>query len=263
MNCDQVTSHLTELARHEPMEAGLQADCQTHLATCEECRESLAEVELLQRTLRLVARTESRQEASPAVEYRLLAALRQQSEAPAERGSRIWWSSPLLWRSAAITLLAAGLALTFWGWMRRHRETQSTPDTAVSSPAPTLPPLLTPPAVPPVAAVELPRHDRSKESRRPRAPRASLVRARSGVNAGIAPSAADSETEEALTDYLLLSPGQRYYPIERGQLIRVMVPRSTLGSFGFPVNPERAMMPVKADLVVGEDGMARAIRFIK
>jgi hypothetical protein len=69
--------------------------------------------------------------------------------------------------------------------------------------------------------------------------------------------------EEALTDYLLLSPGHRLYPLERGQLIRVTVPRSTLGSFGFPVNPERAMMPVKADLVVGEDGLTRAIRFIK
>jgi hypothetical protein len=51
--------------------------------------------------------------------------------------------------------------------------------------------------------------------------------------------------------------------MERGQLIRVSVPRSMLGSFGFTVNPERAMVPVKADLLVGEDGMARAIRFIK
>ncbi|MFM8392776.1 MAG: hypothetical protein ACKOB4_02485, partial [Acidobacteriota bacterium] len=70
MNCDQVTSHLTELARQEPMESGRQADCQTHLAMCEECRVRLAEFELLQRTLRLVARAESYQEASPAVEHR-------------------------------------------------------------------------------------------------------------------------------------------------------------------------------------------------
>ena len=47
------------------------------------------------------------------------------------------------------------------------------------------------------------------------------------------------------------------------QVIRVQLPRSTLTSFGFPVNAERWNEPVKADVVMGHDGIARAIRFVR
>jgi hypothetical protein len=274
MNCDQVVSHLTELARREPMESGLQADCQRHLVACEECRERFAEVEFLQRTLWLAARAERRQEASPAVEQRLLAALRQEREATfarqSVRQSVRWWSSRLLWRSAAVLLLAAGLALTFWAltfreWPTRQAETRSTPDLVAVSPPPVGAEAAHNTPGPALARViaEPPRPQRLRPVRASRTAALAPVRPSSATTDASAPAGAALETEEALTDYLLLNPGQRFYPLERGQLIRVMVPRSTLGSFGFPVNPERAMTPVKADLVVGEDGMARAIRFIK
>ena len=256
------------------MESGLQADCQRHLVACEECRERFAEVEFLQRTLWLAARAERRQEASPAVEQRLLAALRQEREATVARQSVRqsvrWSSSRLLWRSAAVLLLAAGLALTFWAlnsreWPMRQAETRSTPDLVAVSPPPVAAEAAHNTPGPAVARViaEPPRPERLRPVRASRAAALAPVRPSSATTDAAAPAGAALETEEALTDYLLLNPGQRFYPLERGQLIRVMVPRSTLGSFGFPVNPERAMTPVKADLVVGEDGMARAIRFIK
>jgi len=261
MNCDQAISHLTELARREPMESARQADCQAHLIACEECRERLAEIELLERTLRLVARAEKQQEASPEVERRLLAALRQERETVTaektlsrhtERGAL-----RLLWRSAAALVLAAGLALVAWHLTERQTETTSTPNVAVASPTPPAPPATT------TTVTVIPRSARSPLARPLRVTAPASPRQSSAAKDITTPAEADVETEEALTDYLFLNPGQRYYPLERGQLIRVTVPRSTLGSFGFPVNPERAMMPVKADLVVGEDGMARAIRFIK
>ena len=46
-------------------------------------------------------------------------------------------------------------------------------------------------------------------------------------------------------------------------MIRVQIPRSSLIAFGLPVNVERADAPVKADLLVGEEGLARAIRFVR
>jgi hypothetical protein len=51
--------------------------------------------------------------------------------------------------------------------------------------------------------------------------------------------------------------------MERGEVIRVQMPGSALIAFGLPVNIERADVPVKADLLVGEDGLARAIRFVR
>jgi hypothetical protein len=51
-------------------------------------------------------------------------------------------------------------------------------------------------------------------------------------------------------------------PFERGQLLRVVVPASTMRSVGLPVSPQRWADRVQADVLVGEEGMARAIRFV-
>jgi hypothetical protein len=51
-------------------------------------------------------------------------------------------------------------------------------------------------------------------------------------------------------------------PFERGQLVRVVVPAVTMRDAGLPVPPERWNDRVQADVLVGEEGMARAIRFV-
>lgn len=47
------------------------------------------------------------------------------------------------------------------------------------------------------------------------------------------------------------------------QLIRVELPRRTMMSFGLPVDPRQLDRPVKADLIIGPDGLTRAIRFVQ
>lgn len=51
-------------------------------------------------------------------------------------------------------------------------------------------------------------------------------------------------------------------PFERGELLRVMVPASTMRKVGLPVNEDRLTDPVYADVLVGQEGLARAIRFV-
>jgi hypothetical protein len=51
-------------------------------------------------------------------------------------------------------------------------------------------------------------------------------------------------------------------PFERGELVRVIVPASTMRTVGLPIAPERWNDRVQADVLVGEEGMARAIRFV-
>jgi len=71
----------------------------------------------------------------------------------------------------------------------------------------------------------------------------------------------DLETEKA-TEFIPLM----YWPDASGhesaRVVRIKVPRATLVSFGLPMNAERAGELVKADVVLGDDGLARAIRFI-
>ena len=51
-------------------------------------------------------------------------------------------------------------------------------------------------------------------------------------------------------------------PFERGELLRVTVPASTMRKVGLPVNEDRLGERVYADVLVGQEGLARAIRFV-
>jgi hypothetical protein len=73
----------------------------------------------------------------------------------------------------------------------------------------------------------------------------------------------DEAAEEIATDFIPLMQGGRFTQGEEGHLVRVELPRSALASFGLPVNAERAGGRVKADVLLGEDGLARAIRFVR
>jgi len=67
-----------------------------------------------------------------------------------------------------------------------------------------------------------------------------------------------------MTDFISLVAEQTPAPpLESGQLVRVQVPRAALASLGLPLNAERGNEPVKADVLVGYDGLARAIRFVR
>ena len=65
--------------------------------------------------------------------------------------------------------------------------------------------------------------------------------------------------------------GQAHHAVEifRGliggeaQIVRVQLPRSAMTQFGLPVNMDRADQPVKADVIMGIDGIAQAIRFVQ
>jgi hypothetical protein len=69
--------------------------------------------------------------------------------------------------------------------------------------------------------------------------------------------------EEIVTEFFPLMQDARLAAEEGGQVVRVEVPRSALERFGLPMNVEQAGGRVKADVLLGHDGMARAIRFVR
>jgi hypothetical protein len=72
----------------------------------------------------------------------------------------------------------------------------------------------------------------------------------------------DSQQQEVATEFISLMQGAHYAQAEGGHLVRVELPRSALASFGLPVNAESGGR-VKADVWLGDDGLARAIRFVR
>jgi hypothetical protein len=70
------------------------------------------------------------------------------------------------------------------------------------------------------------------------------------------------EILEVATGFFPLMPGFDAEAAQSEPTVRVEMPRSVLASFGLPVDVNRVYEPVKADLVIGNDGMTRAIRFV-
>lgn len=72
---------------------------------------------------------------------------------------------------------------------------------------------------------------------------------------------AESANEVATRFYPLVEEGEMA-PLESGWIVRVEAPASTLISLGLPIAAENINRTVQADLLLGQDGLARAIRFL-
>ena len=66
---------------------------------------------------------------------------------------------------------------------------------------------------------------------------------------------------EVVTDFFaLMDPAP---PLGRGEILRVQVPAATMRAVGLPVSEDHLADRIQADVLVGEEGLPRAIRFVK
>jgi hypothetical protein len=68
-------------------------------------------------------------------------------------------------------------------------------------------------------------------------------------------------TRELVTEFFPLTYSN--VPTRGGYVVRMQVPRSALASFGAAAFTDDASQNVLADVVVGDDGLARAVRFVR
>jgi hypothetical protein len=71
-----------------------------------------------------------------------------------------------------------------------------------------------------------------------------------------------AETADSASEFIPLPNAARLAPNDDVNLVRVEVPRSAMIAVGFVVPPDRAAERVQADVVLGSDGLARAVRFL-
>ncbi len=74
---------------------------------------------------------------------------------------------------------------------------------------------------------------------------------------------ANHVNREIATDFMPLGYMNPATLQDGGQIVRVELPRSALVNFGLPVNMDRYNEKVKADVLLGVDGLAHAIRFVQ
>ena len=213
-----------------------------HVAECEGCGLHLEGQRALTAALGAVAREADAQTASPEVESRLMAAFAAEAWPTASGAPSSQRRRSVRLATAAALLLAAGM--TAWWGSRPQRATALAPQVAqVSHPATPAPATAAAP-VPVPAAVEPP-----VETRRTHRP----VRS--------APPAARPSGPVEAVGFVAIPSALGLPAFESGEIVRLGIPVTALPNYGVEI-PAGGQASVEADLLIGQDGQARAIRLV-
>lgn len=264
MNCQSFEEAINDLAREQVMDAEARQRAIAHAAACERCEARLADERAL--TAGLLKMADSGDEAPARVEASLREAFgtwvaphREPAVVAAVQKRRRWlgWAGA----AAAAILLVALLAST--ADRSRTVETRDLQEQASQEKQAQQSGTIRPVDPQPEPA---PRELAAAEPTRPRA-HGHRDGSRGGHRRARRPEAKPLETvdtgTEIATEFIPLVHGGDVAIPDGGQIMRVELPRSALVSFGLPMNMERVGERVRADVVVGNDGLARAIRFVR
>jgi len=250
MNCQKFESVVSELARGQMMAAELRREALAHSDACDDCAMRLRDEEMLTRGLHTLAAEMESLEAPAMIEANLMMAFRARNAvvpAPVVRRHYAYW----LVAVAAMLLIAISVVVFRWSNRpvedRRQANRQEEPQQKPQ------------PSVEPQLAKDSPVPDDEVLPQRQRPRRFHPAMQRRPANTQVA----NHVTNEIATDFIPLSYMSAASLQDGGQIVRVQLPRSALANFGLPVNMDRYSEKVKADVLFGVDGTARAIRFVQ
>jgi hypothetical protein len=259
MNCREFEDTINEMVHAKMIDAASRAAGLSHAEICERCAARLADERALTEGLKSLAASDEGKAAPASVEAALLEAFRAPAPNRIARHLSVQSGSWPRW-----TLTAAAAILIAFGFIV-YRAIPNEPQknnkvVKENPPAPQPSVNLEEKVVKENVEPEPRRGSLAPQSHHGNQLRHGRILIRDSINAY------DNDGEYT-TDFYPLSYSDDQKPMESGavirlQVIRVQMPRPALIAFGLPVNVERADVPVKADLLVGEDGLARAIRFI-
>jgi hypothetical protein len=272
MSCQDFNRVVEELADGRLMDAAVRDAGLAHAAVCVECAARLMEARGIGAGLRVAARAET-EEAPARVRATLLAAFAEQQRSALAEQRRVdvatanvvelsprraarWWGAAAVAAAAAVLLM---LGLTSWVRFSKDASPKSSQELSATSPVPTQTPIETKvkeekPGILVGGAIAQESPSKSGPGRVRKAVRSS--------NAGTGSAAAT----------VAQASGNEYYPLtyladatamESGTVVRVELSRSALISLGVPVEIDRSDETLKADVVLGDDGVARAIRLVR
>jgi len=225
MNCQEVDGRIVDLARGVEMDEAALA----HIKECGRCGARLAEEERLSAGLSAWAKTSIVEQAPAVVEEKVFEAFRRR--APVQTGRR--------WMVFAGAGAIAASVLLFRLFTAEN---------------PVRPAVVIAPAPQRVATVLA-----DPVEQAPVAPRKARIR-RAPRRTHPAP---DTEPAPLEAHFLPVAQGDGWTPLDGGRVVRVKLPRSALLVFGLPMNEERALEQVQADVMLSNDGLLRAIRFVQ
>ena len=253
MNCQKFEDIVNDIAREQIVDACARQKALSHREECEHCTARLDDERALSLQLRDLAASTEGFDAPARIEARLLAAFDELAliKLAPQVSARRYRARYLIGAIAAGLLIVFGLAAM--GWRQTapvNRETGTL--LLANSGAPTITSIIVS-GTPPVM--------HQTKGSVPPAQRKISNRGKGGSPASSLPASAGNT--EIATDFLPLTYGAATNLEEGGRMVRVELPHSALATLGLPVNMDRANERVKADVLLGVDGLAHAIRFVR
>lgn len=285
MNCERFKTVVRDLAAPsawsmdetpvghsvEVSEAADRAATLQHAAICHDCAASLEDERSLTMSLRTMAQDMSGVSAPTRLEEKLLAAFRERSRLtpvvvpfPSQSRQTRNWVAAI---AAALLIVFGVLAVRGFVFSRRPEPQVASDNSKPKEAAAVVPDVKpqTPVAVTTKGTQEsLPPTPKLPAPQRKRA--GNYLAASRPTNATKATPIANTQSVqdnvEVATDFFPIGYSSTPNLQEGGQLLRVELSRAAVARFGLPVNMDRAGERVKADVLVGADGLAQAIRFV-
>ena len=251
MNCQRFEDVVGDLARDQIMEADVRVAALNHSDDCVKCRKRLQDEEALTRGLNLLSQQMASTSAAGDIEMRLREAMRDSRVSQSVIAGKPGRAYRLA-IAAVILLIFGTLVAVTWQWQLRGRK-----EVAERPPVVPQPQKNEPSGDPQSIAV----NDDTPKPVQPRKPR---------KRSTAAPRQSRRESEvvtnhasEIATDFIPFGSINSANFQDGGYIVRVELPRSALVRFGLPVNMDRFNEKVKADVWLGVDGLAHAIRFVQ
>ena len=262
MNCQKFESIVSELARSQIMEVDDRGEAVAHSGECASCRLRLRNEEMLTRGLRALALETESAHAPNRIEQQLLVTFRERKVlqfASLAKSRRAYW----LTAAAAVLLIVASVAAVRWRVEKPARPT--TGQTAIDNRKNVPEKLIVDNSPKPGTKNQKASATTQKTKLAARNLMAKLrpLDASKKAIALAANSIANERAKEIATEFMPLGYLNAANFQDGGQIVRVELPRSAMASFGLPVNMERYNERVKADVLLGVDGVAHAIRFVQ
>ncbi len=260
MNCQQFENIINDLASERLLEVSVRLSGLAHAEICARCAARFSDERLLTAGLRLLEADTATENAPARIKMwlgarfpgRAVPQLTRVNEHVRSGRSRWHWHLAV----AAAVLLFLVTAAGRWLHLQPHQETTAIkPSESIKPSVPTAQEssrASLPPNTLRDEAATRPSSLPSSSRGRPAADRSSVARGLDGK----------SNATELATEYIPLTYFADSTALETGQVVRVQIPRSALIPLGLAVNVERERELVKADIVLGDDGLARAIRFV-
>lgn len=223
LGCSEFERPLMDRARRRPIDAALELEFTKHLKICGDCRGALERQRRLSAAMGLLAAETAHAAAPAAVERAVLSELAAVRVAPQRR---------FVWQMAG-GLLAASLALFWWFASRpadRIPVAENTPPVAVEAHVPI-----------PVARAEAP----------------VMVKP---VRKAARPGAKSHPKPEG--PFIAIPYTLPLGPYERADVVRMDMPVAALIAAGVPVGLMDPAARARTDVLIGQDGRARAVRLI-